>query len=71
MAVDREAISRGPFYGYGVKEWSILTSGNARWYDSTITGPDFDPAGAKALLDRIGLTDRNGDGVREDASGRP
>jgi peptide/nickel transport system substrate-binding protein len=71
MAVDREAISRGPFYGYGVKEWSILTSGNARWYDSTITGPDFDPAGAKALLDRIGLTDRNGDGIREDASGRP
>lgn len=48
-----------------------MTSGNARWYDSTITAPDFDPEGAKALLDRIGLTDRNGDGIREDAAGRP
>jgi len=71
MAVDREAIIRGPFYGYGVKTWSVLTSGNARWYDSTITAPDFDPAAAKALLDQIGFTDRNGDGVREDPAGHP
>ena len=70
-AVDREAIIRGPFYGYATKEWAIMTSGNARWYDSTITAPDFDPEGAKALLDKLGLTDRNGDGVREDAAGRP
>ncbi len=71
MAIDRDAMAKGPFYGYGVKVWSIMTSGNARWYDSTITAPDFDPAASTALLDRIGLTDRNGDGVREDAAGHP
>jgi peptide/nickel transport system substrate-binding protein len=71
MAVDRDAIARGPFYGYGVKTWSIMTSGNARWYDSTITAPDFDRESAKALLDQIGLKDKDGDGIREDAAGRP
>ena len=71
MAVDRDAIIHGPYYGYGVKGWSIMTSGNERWYDSTITAPEFDPEGAKNLLDQLGLKDRNGDGVREDAAGHP
>jgi peptide/nickel transport system substrate-binding protein len=69
MAVDRDAMIRGPYYGHGVKGWAIFTSGNPRWYDATITGPDLDPEGAKRLLDQIGLKDRNGDGVREDAAG--
>ena len=71
MAIDRDAIIKGPFYGYGVKGWSILTQGNPRWYDSTVTAPDHDPERAKALLDALGLKDRNGDGVREDAAGHP
>jgi peptide/nickel transport system substrate-binding protein len=69
MAIDREAIIKGPYYGYGVKTWSLLTPGNARWYDSTITAPDHDPEQARALLDKLGLKDRNGDGIREDAAG--
>src|SRR5262249_13153837 len=40
MAVDRDAIIRGPYYGYAVRGWSIMTQGNERWYDSTITAPD-------------------------------
>lgn len=69
MAVDRDAIIRGPFYGFGSKGWAIFTAGNPRWYDSTLTAPDLDPEGAKRLLDQLGLKDRNGDGVREDAAG--
>ena len=69
MAVDRGAMIRGPFFGYGVKGWAIFSSGNPRWYDATLTGPDLDPEAAKRLLDQIGLKDRNGDGVREDAAG--
>ena len=70
-AVDRDAIVRGPMYGYGEKTWAIMTSGNARWHDPTLTAPDLDPEGAKKLLDQLGLVDRNGDGVREDAAGHP
>jgi peptide/nickel transport system substrate-binding protein len=71
MAVDRDAIIRGPYYGYAVKTWALFPSGNPRWYDSTLTAPDLDPEGAKRLLDQLGLKDRNGDGVREDAAGHP
>lgn len=70
-AIDRQAIIRGPFFGHGTESWSIMTAGNPRWYDSTITGAGHDPARARELLDGLGLTDRNGDGVREDAAGRP
>ena len=71
MAVDRDAIIRGPFYGYGVKGWAQITPGNPRWYDASITGADQDIEGAKRLLDQIGLKDKDGDGVREDAGGHP
>lgn len=71
FAIDRQAIIDGPFFGYGVKNWGQLTAGNPRWFDSTITAADHDPAQANALLDGLGLVDRNGDGVREDAEGRP
>jgi peptide/nickel transport system substrate-binding protein len=71
LAVDRDAMIKGPFYGYAFKTWSIMTSGNARWYDSTITAPDHDPDAARALLEKLNLKDRDGDGVREDAAGHP
>ena len=68
-AVDRDAMIKGPYFGYGVKTWSIMTSGNPRWYDASVSAPDLDPEGAKQLLDHLGMKDRNGDGVREDAAG--
>ena len=48
-----------------------MTQGNARWYDSMLIAPDHDPEAAKALLEKLGLIDRNGDGIREDAAGHP
>ena len=71
FAIDRDAIIKGPFFGYAIKNWGLLTAGSKVWYDSTLTGPDHDPAQANALLDAMGLKDRNGDGVREDAQGHP
>lgn len=70
-AVDRQSIIRGPMAGFGVPGWSVMTPGSPQWYDSTVTGADYDPAKAKAMLDGLGLVDRNGDSVREDAQGHP
>ena len=69
MAINRDDLIKGPFHGFAVKNWAILTVSNKRWADSTITGPDYAPEQAKALLAQIGLKDRNGDGILEDASG--
>lgn len=70
-AIDREALIAGPLHGFGRRNWSTMTPGNPKWFDSTLVGVDDDPAGAAALLDRLGMKDRDGDGVREDAGGHP
>jgi peptide/nickel transport system substrate-binding protein len=68
-AIDRDAMVRGPFYGYAVKNWSQATSGNRVWYTPDLVHWDYDPAGARQLLEEMGFRDRNGDGIVEDPSG--
>lgn len=68
-AIDRDALIAGPLRGHGYRNWSTMTAGNRRWYDSTVAGFDTDPEGAKRLLAGLGMKDRNGDGVLEDAAG--
>ena len=71
MSVDRDAIMRGPFYGYAFKNWSTMTAGNAKWFDPELKGYDHDPQRARQLFASIGMKDRDGDGVMEDAHGVP
>jgi peptide/nickel transport system substrate-binding protein len=45
-----------------------------RYYDKKAAekyGISYDPAKAKAILDKLGFKDVNGDGYREDANGKP
>lgn len=69
MAINRDDLIKGPFRGFAVKNWTILTVSNKRWADSTVTGADYAPDQAKALLAELGLRDRNGDGILEDSKG--
>jgi len=71
MAIDRDALIRGPMFGDGYKNWSSPTVGSKPWGQHGLVGFDYDPAAAKAALDRLGWKDRNGDGVREDDLGHP
>ena len=69
MAVDREALIRGPFFGDGVKSWSTGTPGNKMWYTPEVVGYDYNPEESKRLLASLGWRDGNGDGVLEDEHG--
>jgi peptide/nickel transport system substrate-binding protein len=71
MAIDRDALIRGPFRGYAIKNWQLLTKGNHAWHDTTITGADYDPEAARKLLAGLGWRDRNADSVLEDTKGNP
>ncbi|HSM61268.1 MAG TPA: ABC transporter substrate-binding protein, partial [Longimicrobiales bacterium] len=72
MAIDRDAMIRGPFYGEAVLNWSQMTPGNKVWGSNPDLDPwDYDPEAAKAKLDARGYVDRDGDGVRENAEGLP
>lgn len=69
MGIDRRAIVDGILHG--VPAVGRATVPATHWaFDSTAALP-YDPLGAAALLEQAGWRDRDGDGIREDARGRP
>lgn len=69
-AIDRAGLVKSVLQGIGNEQYEPMTIANKRWYYPDMPRFKYDPARAKALLDEMGLVDRNGDGVREDAQGR-
>jgi peptide/nickel transport system substrate-binding protein len=69
MAIDREALITGAFFGHGEKNWSQMTSSNKEWHSPDIVKLDYNPAEARKLLAGLGMKDTNGDGFLEDARG--
>ena len=70
-AVDRQAIVDQVFLGAAVPVFGPVTPGNRRWYTAGTPIYAHDPSRAAALLETLGLKDRDGDGVREDDNRRP
>jgi peptide/nickel transport system substrate-binding protein len=71
MAVDRKVVADTVFLGAGVPVYGPETPANKQWYWEGTPQTPHDPAAAKALLATIGLADRDGDGLLEDAKNRP
>jgi len=69
--VDREAIANTLYLGAAVPVYGPVTPGNRTWYSDAAPKYPYDVARAKSLLAGLGLIDRNGDGMLEDAAGRP
>ena len=70
MAVDRQLFANTVFLGAGVPVYGPITPANRKWLAALPPVP-HDPAGAVRALAAIGLTDKNGDGLLEDAGNRP
>lgn len=70
-AVDRDAIANTVYLGAAVPVYGPVTPGNRTWYSDSAPKYPHDLGRAKALLAGLGLTDRNGDGMLEDAAARP
>jgi len=68
-AVDREKFAENVFLGAAVPIWGPITPGNTLWFWPDVPRYFHDVNKAKALLKGLGLEDRNGDGVVEDAQG--
>ena len=71
MAVNRKVFADTVFLGAGVPIFGAETPANKKWFWTGITETPYDPAGATRVLASIGLGDRNGDGVLEDARNQP
>jgi peptide/nickel transport system substrate-binding protein len=70
-AVDRDAIVNTVYLGAAAAIDGPVTPGNKVWYSDSAPKYPHDVARAKALLAGLRLTDRNGDGMLDDAAGRP
>jgi peptide/nickel transport system substrate-binding protein len=68
-AVDRQAIVNAVYLGEAVAIHGPVTPGNRVWHVPPADTCDHDLAKARSLLASAGLTDRDGDGMLEDAAG--
>jgi peptide/nickel transport system substrate-binding protein len=71
MAVDRKTFADTVFFGAAEPVFGPVTPSNKAWYWTATPHTPHDPAGAKALLAKIGLVDRKGNGTLDDAHGQP
>lgn len=69
-AVDRQAFIDAVFHGEAEAVTGPVTPGNRQWHVEDIEPREFSRERAAALLDGLGLVDRDGDGLRDDPSGR-
>lgn len=69
-AIDRDGIKRTAFQGRATAIWSSITPGNKSWYHPGVAKYPHDLEKAKKILDDLGWTDKDGDGIREDDQGR-
>jgi peptide/nickel transport system substrate-binding protein len=71
LAVDRQLFADTVYLGAATPAFGPITTANKEWYSPDVPHTPHDPERAKSLLASIGLTDRNGDGILEDARGEP
>ena len=70
-AVDRTTFINAVYRGAAVQVSGMITPGNHVWHAPEIVPRPFSLAMAGEQLDRVGVRDRNGDGVREDIHNAP
>ena len=69
-AVDRRAIANTVYLGAAEPIWGPITPGYGDWFQADLPRTDVDRAKTASLLSSIGLSDRTGDGLVDDASGK-
>ena len=68
--IDRRTIIDNIAFGFGSPQYSFVRTVSPYYWDGAPEAAfTYDPERARELLDSIGYTDRDGDGVREDPDG--
>ena len=68
-AVDRERFAENVFLGAAVPIWGPITPANTLWFWPDVPRYPHNVARSKEILKGLGLEDRNGNGIVEDAQG--
>ena len=66
-AIDRPSIIQSVYAGRAKPNYGFLSPANKRWFNPNTPEYPYSHEKSKALLAEIGIQDRNGDGILEDA----
>lgn len=66
-AIDRQSIVQSVYAGRAKPNYGFLSPANERWFNPNTPEYPYSREKARALLAEIGIQDRNGDGILEDA----
>lgn len=67
--INRDRMARDVYAGRARPVYGFVSDENPKWFNPNIPRYSYDPAKARALLEKAGLKDRNGDGLVEDEAG--
>ncbi len=70
-AIDRERIIAEVMHGLGYPQWAHISPAAGDFHNPDVRRYEYDVEAANDLLDALGWTDGDGDGVREDGAGNP
>ncbi len=70
-SVDKAAIIDGVQHGLGYPQWSSVSPAAGDFHNPSVRTYPYDLDKANEILDGLGWTDTDGDGVREDSNGNP
>ena len=68
-SIDKARIIADVQHGLGYPQWSSISPATGDFHNPGVRRYEYDIAAANAILDELGWTDTDGDGVREDAAG--
>jgi peptide/nickel transport system substrate-binding protein len=68
-AIDRERMAREVYGGRAQPIYGFISTENQKWNNPNVARYALDVQRARSLLAEIGIQDRNGDGMMEDAEG--
>jgi peptide/nickel transport system substrate-binding protein len=69
-AIDRQAIANTVYLGAAIPIFGPVTPTNRTWYTDVRPACEYDVTRARDLFRSVGLSDRNGDGMLDDAAGK-
>ncbi len=70
-SIDKDTLIDEVQHGQGYPQWSSISPAAGDFHNPDVRRYEYDPARANEILDELGWTDSDGDGVREDAAGNP
>ena len=68
-SIDKETIIEDVLHGQGYPQWASVSPAAGDFHNPSVRRYEYDVDEANGILDGLGWTDRDGDGIREDDAG--